>query len=491
MSIGFAGSKSIDERRRRRLAQEGMEAPSSDSGRTSRRKSPRKSAASQNSAESSQSLTSDLMTARAAVHSRLWQASWKYGVLIGFLIVANCSLVLHVGWTRGQTAAGVTTTLQTVETWLLRYLPFAYCLAVSHFAWLIYYHRSRSRLDFGGQYRLWIWMAALWTVIMACALSGWHERFGYWLAGKTTLREWKGPLWCWLIPAAAALLSNTRLLTEEFTPCRIAWRLHLVSLVSAGIAGTCLLLQGTSFDGVWMMPALALASTLWPTLELGAFLLFARYVVYVSNEPSVTSRPKRVRRIPAAELLQKVVAWVLEPREELPAYGSHSVSPPRRRKKIKSPANSKPKASANAKKARVSVRPSKPPAAKSLEAAKTSASSEVSKTSVSIPEPKKTEPPVLPQTPPPPREPQAKSRTEPDTKTIQSVPGPVTRIDTAHAVKGPHLGAAQRKHEEAPVVAGRKEEDAEDDFGDVDAWGDDEREASRHKRMKGKKKRRR
>ncbi len=31
MSIGFAGSKNIDERRRRRLAQEGMEAPSSES----------------------------------------------------------------------------------------------------------------------------------------------------------------------------------------------------------------------------------------------------------------------------------------------------------------------------------------------------------------------------------------------------------------------------------------------------------------------------
>lgn len=487
MSIGFAGSKNIDERRRRRLAQEGMEAPSSDSSGAPRRKSPRKSAASRKSAESTESDNSHSSDSPSSARSRLWREPWKYGVLISLLILANCGLVYHAFRATTLANEGIAATVDAITTWTVRYLPFIYCIAVSHIAWLIYYHRSRSRLDFSGRYRLWIWMATLWTVITACALCGWHERFGNWLAGKTTFREWNGPLWCWLIPAAAAMLSNTRLITEEFTRCRFAWRMHLSSLLCAALAGGCLLLQGTSIDGPWMQPTLTMSVILWPTLELGAFLLFARHVVHVSNEPATSAARRRMWRIPVADIMRKFVAWVLAPREELPAYTAELTSKPTRKKS----ASARTKRSTKAKSTRSKKAPSKvvtSTAVKEPPSVSAEANSAKVQNSAPVAVPKKTEPLATQQSS------QAASvpadAKESEAQSTQTRPAPQLRSDPPQKVKGPNFAAREDREPERVLVA-KKEKFSEDDFGDVEGWGDEEQDEPRRKRMKGKKKRRR
>ncbi len=384
--------------------------------------------------------------------------------------------------------------MASVEGWTVRHLGSAYFVAVSYVAWLIFYHRSQSRLDFSGRYRLWIWMAALWTVMTACALFGWHVRFGDWLVGKSTFREWNGPLWCWLIPAAAALLSNTRLLTEEFTRCRFAWRMHLASLMSAAASGGCLLLQGTSIDGPWMPPTLSISGLLWPTLELGAFLLFARHVVYVSNEPATSTMRKRMWRIPVGDIMQKIVAWVLAPREELPAYTVGMTSKPARKKAA--PA-AKTKRAAKAKSTRTRKAPSRsatPKADKPFPAVSSESTAVKVEQSVSAPAPRKPEPSPQPSPPPMQRSSEASiqpaDRVESETKSVQTRPAPQLRSDPPQKVKGPKF-AARPEREPERVVVTQKQLTTEDDFGDVEGWEDEEQDGPRRKRMKGKKKRRR
>lgn len=504
MTNGFAGSKSLDERRRRRLAQEGLEA-SGESPRASRRRL--RASLFSRSSDSPQTEHSLQLSAAAPVKTRLWREPWKYWTLISLLLLVNIGTVAFAH--RGMVIDGPIAT-PSVVNWIVDHLAIGYFGMTAAVTWLIFCHRSRSRLDFGGRYRLWLWPAAIWTGVTTCSLTGGHELFGDWLAGQTNLRGWNGPFWCWLVPASALMLSSTRLLTTEFIACRSAWKLHLTSLVPSLFAVVCVLLDGTSLDGAWRVPAVTLATILWPTLELGSFLLFARHVVHVTNEPTPVVRRRRQPKQSLRKLLKRFITWLLAPREELPAYAEVKAPTRARKKSSKAPARSKSRTSrkSSTKKSRVvertdedddsevdaddEVEAESPPARQAPVSAPV-APVRVDKPSVTATAKieKPVVAPVVPPKPIPPA-PVTAPRVDAVAKVAESRPGSQLRVDPQQAKRGPHFAQAQQREREAVAAMSRASQQMEDDFGDVNDWEDGEQESNRpqRKKMKGKKHRR-
>jgi hypothetical protein len=424
----------------------------------------------------------------------LWRQPWKYAALLAALVLLNLGLVLHTACFPITGAGSAVAAIRSAEEWVTQHLARGYFVACALTAWLILYHRSRSRLDFSGLYRLWIWLALFWSAMSACSIGGWHDQFGEWLAGQVSLRGWNGPLWCWLIPAAAALLACTSLLRYELSACSTAWRLHVASLPLAFFAAGSLLLRGTSLDGAWLAPATSLTTMLWPTLELGALLLFARHVVYVTNEPTRIPRKRRVRRRTLSRLLKRLAAWMFAPRDEMPAYGDETRKPRKR----------SPKASAKSKRRSPAKKSSRRAPAIENEIEDTPQTvSQVEQAPVK-PEPPPVQPIVAKQ--PAAIPPQAipvkphdrpiaqQVRKEETRKQEEARPATQLRVDPPQAKRGPNFAEPDRQREEREAVAAVQREsqrhEMEDDFGDVDGWADEESEAPRHRRMKGKKKRR-
>lgn len=465
MSNGFAGAKSVDDRRRRRLAQE-------ESAGLPRRRS-------RSSAQSAGSTSLEESIPRSApARTWLWRQPWKYAALLIALMLLDVGLVLHTAFSLAGVESSPVTALRSSEEWITQHLARAYFVACALTAWLILHHRSRSRLDFSGRYRLWIWLALFWSAMSACSIGSWHDRFGEWLAGKANLHGWNGPLWCWLIPATAALLASTSLLRYELAACRTAWRIHLASLPLAAFAAGSLLLKGTSLDGPWLAPATTLTVMLWPTLELGALLLFARHVVHVTNEPSRIPRKRRVKKRTFAKLLKRLAAWMFAPRDELPAYGPETAKPARKR-------STKPSAKSRR----------KTTAKRAASRRTTEVEEEIDETPETTP--KAEQAPLKSETTATraqPARPQAQPTQQPTPKQEEPRPATQLRVDPPQAKRGPRFAepVAQREELEAVAVQHEKQRmEMEDDFGDVDDWSDEESETPRHRRTKGKKKRRR
>jgi hypothetical protein len=505
MTNGFAGAKSLDERRRRRLAREGTDAGVEPS-RASRGRS--RSSDAPQAAKSAQAENS-LQLPASPVRSRLWREPWKHALLIAALLLVNIGLVLHANWSVLRPGSPAATS--AIESWLVEHLAIGYFALTTRFAWLIYRHRSRSKLDFAGRYRLWILPALFWTGVFACSMTGWHQSIGETLAGQTNIPLSIGSRLCWLIPAAAILLFMTRLLKSEYSVSRLSWRLHLSSVAVAAIAVGCGLLHGTPLDGVWRSPAFTLGMILWPTLEFGSFLLFARHIVHVTNDPIPCVTRPRKRLISGGEVFTKLLTWLRASRRK-PAKKAWKTYKPPRNWTVTRPAKSQPEP---AEKTRTGAKTrgvksiNEDESHEDADGVENMPVSEKTAATAPIPsrEPQSAKPigadvkpaitpppaPPKPATVPPRQEAVQTPRAEVVSKPAESKSSSKLRFDQPQANRGPHFAQANQQREREAVAAARRDESrTEDDFGDVDDdWDADESEAPRRKRMKGKKKRRR
>jgi hypothetical protein len=288
MTTRFAGSRCVDERRRRRLAGEADEIDTAAETVSSYDRDDSASADDESAADelSSGDVRISHFPVSRLISPKLWKL-WAVGIL-GLLTGIN---LLVAGSTTPATAQQFGPGFEFLfDLEAGRAVgPFAtlMLLVSSQLAWFIWWVRSRSPHDFDGRYRVWCVCAVLGlgaTLTFACDLHLAWAMTADWLWDYSF---WKHETLIWLAPMALASLLALRALHREMRDCRSSLTLLWLAAISAAgvaemqldlvtlpLAANEVLLVGW---GVKLTACWFLAMSL---------LLHARHVVHVTPDPA-------------------------------------------------------------------------------------------------------------------------------------------------------------------------------------------------------------
>ncbi len=273
MSVRFAGSRCVDDRRRRRLAQE-ADAPTP--ARSRRTRSPSVS----DEPEDAPRRRRHDAPADTLISPRLWKH-----VALSVVAVLCWSVMLYVGDAADQAATGWHQLIGLQADKLPRFFSTVALLAAGQLSLITLWYRSRSRKDFSGSYKLWFWSSLTWLTLCACRSTGYHWTLADVALQSNPITVWNARLLCWMIPTAAVTLAIYRLLLREMRDYRPSSSLLRASALAMVAAGT------ISLIGDWMLPERFRrllevgCATGWHLLLAVSMLLHARYVIHFCNEP--------------------------------------------------------------------------------------------------------------------------------------------------------------------------------------------------------------
>ncbi|HET6328888.1 MAG TPA: hypothetical protein VFG04_29665 [Planctomycetaceae bacterium] len=274
---GFAGSRSLDERRRRRLATDAesvaLEQPADAS--------PRRSSASKVKRKT-----------RGPAHFPLRKVIsiryWKLAAVILFATLAAAGILLG-GWAAAiygeRLGPGFVFLFRLDAARLVRGFAVIGLLLAGELALLISWARAQSLQDFNGRYRGWVF----------CALLGFLAAFGLqtqlaaaWSATATWL--WATPFshkatLLWLVPTVACALFVHVYLVREMRDCRLsstfAW---LAALFGCG-AAVIVLARPLPLPTPQTRLLECGVAMLFVLCAFSSLLLHARHVVYICADP--------------------------------------------------------------------------------------------------------------------------------------------------------------------------------------------------------------
>lgn len=278
----------MDDRRRRRLAQESVEdvAPISHSNR----QTVLTSEGDCDTVAGSQ-LRSDVVAEESLIPSALWKV-----VLLGAIsFLAWGALV----WFSLQEPATVRddSLRKAIQENAYRFLSVVSLLLSSQFSFAIWWYRSRSRKDFSGRYRIWLWSGVFWGLTCLSVGIRLHQPLSQLAYERWPVYCWRPELLYWFVPFSIGSLALHQLLSIEMRHSRTSRVLWNFSLC-LGIAAAALQLGLDLSLPEWSREvALTGAALLWH-LSISSTLLFhARFVVHVTNEaaPRTKSRISRIK----------------------------------------------------------------------------------------------------------------------------------------------------------------------------------------------------
>lgn len=280
MAARFAGSRSVDERRRRRLAAEEKQPSTQDSGDPA------------NERELPTRRPTGRFPLRRLIPSSRWKltatilavfAGAEFAVLAGQLLPS----MLSGGW-----GPGLRDLLDGNQGRLATSCAGVLLLVSGQLAWLIRWARARSLRDFGGGYRVWLWASAALLIAGICVLSDAHQAFASTVAWATSRQLFGSDAAYEVLPALAALVLLIPSLQSDMRGCITSRTLMLgaATLLSFGIvchvaAG---FLEGAATAWGLTLPIAVITRTVLMSGTAGLFasLLFhARHVVYECVEP--------------------------------------------------------------------------------------------------------------------------------------------------------------------------------------------------------------
>lgn len=274
MSISFAGSRCVDERRRRRLAQEADLEPQPE------RRGPVRARA-----ESGSRKVEERRPPASPAESIVRPQLWAHVLITMLTMMAGAGLLLGGDWIdRHRPDLAQSFGLQAGRlVWLFHV---GCLLLASQLAYINLWYRVRSRKDFSGRYRVWYFVVPAWLVFCACVATDGHH-----LLARAANARWPLPLqnaellW-WMTPTGVVLVTFARLLSHEMRRTRggmlFLWTATIAALVNAAVLlGRPML--GESHSVLMIEQGLAL---LWPASLMLSMMYFARYVIHVSSEPS-------------------------------------------------------------------------------------------------------------------------------------------------------------------------------------------------------------
>ena len=267
MSVGFAGARGLDDRRRRRLAQ---------NADTAERRAPaRRSVAT--TAAGPQFASSPI---ESLVRPQLW-----VNLLLATLGLSLCGGTVYLGEWVPQNYPSANASFGPHG--LLERALATVCLVFSaQLAAAIHWYRARSRKDFNGRYRIWHFIVPSLLILGFCTATDCHRVLAEWAQNRWQLSGPYAQTLLWMVPTGSVLLAMVRLLQTEMRGTGGAapslWMVVLAAIVHAAIA----LEAPVPVDDGVMDAAGRSAMLLWPLGLLLALLFYTRRVIYVSNEPS-------------------------------------------------------------------------------------------------------------------------------------------------------------------------------------------------------------
>ncbi|QDU38806.1 hypothetical protein Mal4_31360 [Maioricimonas rarisocia] len=291
MSIRFAGSRSVDERRRRRLAQE------ADVAATSPRQ--RSTSKATTAAPATTEATPTSLPAELPVVSVIPRSWWKH-VTLAFTAILLLAGVVYWGYHLDQTGSGLAPALGLKAGRMSRFFSTVALLAAGQLSLLVLWHRAKSRKDFNGRYRIWFWAAIVWLVFCGAIATDAHRPAALLVLERWPLNAAQAPLLVWLVPASAITLAMTRLLRREMRACRASRYVLNFATMCAGIAAMTTLAGDLLLSETVHLLLLRTSTMTWHVGVALATLFHARYVIHVTNEPL------RQRRHPGRRLLQPI-----------------------------------------------------------------------------------------------------------------------------------------------------------------------------------------
>jgi hypothetical protein len=213
------------------------------------------------------------------IHPRPW-VNW----ILVTLALGVWTSVVTMGWLSDQTGRSQSSVLSLRNGRLLSLFGNTALLAATQLSLVILWYRTRSRKDFEGRYRIWIWSSLIWALFFAAAVSGRHVLLAERTAAFIPRQVRPSSVAMWLVPAAIAFGTTIRVLRHDMTAAS-ARMLLTATVAVATVLATAMLIPVLP---VAVAPGFAAAaSALWPILLASALLHHARYVIHVSNEATV------------------------------------------------------------------------------------------------------------------------------------------------------------------------------------------------------------
>jgi hypothetical protein len=302
MSIRFAGSRFVHERRRRRLAQEcgGVSVVPADED------------CAHSLGGSDGDLPPDGGPGSTPVCSIIRPQLWVHWT-ITLLCLAAWAGMIYLGDLAERTDFGLRDILGLRSGRVTTFFSTLMLLWAAQLALLIYWYRRKSRNDFAGRYRMWLWIGGMLQFLLVVTATRAHRPFSQYMQRIWPLDVPLYDLLCWLVPVATLALAMYRLLRIELKRHRSGKLLLSVAGLSATIAGATLIVG--PLLPVRLRDLLEIGSATLAHLALAtALLMHARYVVHISNE--VPRRERATRRAMAA--LRTLFAYLPLPRIRRP-----------------------------------------------------------------------------------------------------------------------------------------------------------------------------
>ncbi len=318
MSIRFAGSRSVHERRRRRLSQE-SDAAAGGNTRGAAPAAPLDAATGTSHPDAFE---------HSPLHSVIRPQIWIHWCVVT-LCVGCWAGMLYVGDLAEQTDFGLKSILGIRSGRLANFFSTIMLLWAGQLALLIYWYRRKSRNDFHGRYRLWLWAGVTLQFFLAVVATKAHLPFGDYMQRMWPVNVPQYALLCWLIPVATISLAMFKLLGMEMRNSPCSQFLLWVAGLSGVVAGMSLVagsLLPERVSGLLQVGSATLAH-----LGLATALLFhARYVIHFSNEPPAVSRKTSVLKQVRAGLMSRLRLSKIRlrmPRLRLPRRRTGDASP--------------------------------------------------------------------------------------------------------------------------------------------------------------------
>ena len=277
MSIRFAGSRCVDERRRRRLAQEADGLPVDGDARSASRDA---------SAGIDDENTDELSRRRgdAPADSLISPRLWKHVSLCVFLACV-WGVILYFGERTDRLASGMRHIVGLEAGKLAKFFSTVMLLAAGQLSFISLWYRSRSRKDFKGSYKVWLWSALGWLTLCACRATGVHWNLADAVIQGHHLEIWSIQTMVWMVPAAVIVSALYRLLLREMRDCAASRWLMRLSVVAAIASAVSVIVEPFVADAQLALLVRVGTTTLWHLLLAQAMLLHARYVIHFNNEP--------------------------------------------------------------------------------------------------------------------------------------------------------------------------------------------------------------
>jgi len=280
----FAGSRHLNERRRRRLAQESVCDEVSE-----------KTPPAHQSSEPAPTSETPAVWRQLPDESIIPQSWLQIDLLVGTALIGWLG-IMYFSLAAQKSSSSLAYLFSLESRRITDYFSSLSLLLASQLSFVILWYRSQSRKDFSGRYRLWAWAGIFWGMCSFSVSTRIHQPLAEMLFEAWPTNCWRPHILYWLGPLAVGFLSVHRLLareTRQFRLSRFCWN----ATMALG------LLTGSMYLGAEVFVAesvrefvIVAITTFWQALVAISLLIHARYVVHVSNEVHIRV-PSRIVQV--------------------------------------------------------------------------------------------------------------------------------------------------------------------------------------------------